>query len=561
PTLRIVDFVCVAMMILIRDELLESDYAGCLSMLMRYPPVPDVDFLVKQAIYLRDHMTTDGGAQVILQNAIRSGKTITPHITTDATDREPNRNSISTGSLDGLVPDGFVHVTKNVLESRSAVALNKAILSAVGEVKKNVLRRPENLSHENQSATVDASSSAGELARLREQNRQMAGVVSKSIELLEQELFVRQKNREAQNLTEQEKIEKSSDGSRSSFDEVVSSNEENSALTANEISILHALTGLKHVRDVLDGTTRDFNPGVFYGSNHSSGEEQDHWEVVDDEVSVVSVLSTAGEDDETSSTAKDGIQSKHDKSSSVTNSLKSTLSNNDVSSISKSVPRTPSPSPSYTSYSSSHNDTKHVLKKSSSDSIANNSASTNTNVRQRTSSSSSTRSRPQSIVFSKPKINLDDVLEDVAKSEPQGKINPPKATISSNSKYSWMVEGAENDENSLFNPKRVVSINRSSEDDIFNQPPSSPKQRRISNVRSSISTTNTPLATNRIDLNDPVDPLGATPFPSKNNVISRDRSESVGSTSSFDNTRSKNSVTAISIVPTSKHTEDPLGVL
>ncbi|CAG8478943.1 12154_t:CDS:2 [Ambispora gerdemannii] len=627
PTLRIVDFVCVAMMLLIRDELLESDYAGCLSMLMRYPPVSDVDFLVKQAIFLRDHMTTDGGAQIILQNAIRAGKSISAHITTTAGDRDSNRNSTSSGSLDVLVPDGFVHVTKNVLESRSAVALNKAILSAVGEVKvskdkrklnfksnwlfidlidftrslnnlqKNVLRRPEHLSHESrkrasdfpsrfgnsipnnhqqqqqqrESATVDTSSSAAELARLREQNRQMAGVVSKSIELLEQELFVRQKNREIQNLAEQEKIEKSSDRSRSSsFDDVISSNEENSALTANEISILHALTGLKHVRDVLDGTTRDFNPGVFYGSNHSAGstgEEHDHWEVVDDEVSVVSVLSTTGEDDETSSTtAKDVIQSKHEKILSVTNSQRSTLSNNDVFSISKSVPRTPSPP--VTSHTSSHNDTKHVSKKSSSDSIVNNSAfTTNTNVRTRVSANSTSSTtkgtRPQSIVSSKPKLNLDDVLKDVANSEPQGKLSLPKATISSNSKYSWMVEGSENDENSLFSPKRgnpTGSINRSSEDDIFSQPPSSPKQRRVSNVRSSMSTNTTSLATNRIslDLNDPVDPLSAT---IKNSATSRDRSGSVGSTSSFDSTRLKSGVTATSIVPTSKHTEDPLGVL
>ena len=106
---------------------LASDYAGCLSMLMRYPPTDaqDVEVLVNQAIYLRDHSTPEGGAYIIKNNALRKGK---PFPVLIPSSKEPLK-------LEGLVQEGFVHVTKNILESRSTVAINKAILNAVGEVK------------------------------------------------------------------------------------------------------------------------------------------------------------------------------------------------------------------------------------------------------------------------------------------------------------------------------------------------------------------------------------------------------------------------------------------
>src|SRR3954470_17652163 len=107
---------------------LASDYAGCLSMLMRYPPTSDasdVEVLINQAIYLRDHSTSEGGDYIIKKNALRKGK---PFPVLIPSSKEPLK-------LEGLVQEGFVHVTKNVLESRGAVAINKAILNAVGEVK------------------------------------------------------------------------------------------------------------------------------------------------------------------------------------------------------------------------------------------------------------------------------------------------------------------------------------------------------------------------------------------------------------------------------------------
>ncbi|XP_070535414.1 TBC1 domain family member 5-like isoform X2 [Ptychodera flava] len=52
-TFDLVDYIFVAMLIYIRDRLLLGDYPGCMKLLMRYPPVTDVHYLLNEALYLR----------------------------------------------------------------------------------------------------------------------------------------------------------------------------------------------------------------------------------------------------------------------------------------------------------------------------------------------------------------------------------------------------------------------------------------------------------------------------------------------------------------------------
>ncbi|CAG8444602.1 4847_t:CDS:10 [Funneliformis mosseae] len=601
PTLRIVDFVCVAMMLLIRDELLMSDYAGCLSMLMRYPPTSDVEVLVPQAIFLRDHLTPEGGASIIQENALRIGKLLS--VPTHPL-KEPHK-------IEGLVQEGFVHVTKNVLESRGAVAINKAILTAVGEVKvsdRNVLRRPDgqirteydkrtrpgsaeysqkyaqsNHSYQQQiSNHVDplrSETTSEEITKLKEQNRQIALVVQKSIEILEQEILGRAKLREITSAADAEKIEKSSDGSesRSSFEYISgNNNEDSSTLSPNEISVLHVLHGLKHIRDVLNGFVKEFNPHIMEISSHN-GEDHDHWEVVDDGVSVVSV---AGTEDETASVTKE-IQTKQDKittpsSSSSTNvnatktTVSETISTKPVQTISitslQSSPPTStkatssqevfpskfdSPSQVYPSQNVTLQQRSNITKR----------ASTNTSLSRspsyekfKASAASPKTQRPISISIQKSKLRFEDILNDMENSG----TGSPKSSIASNSKYSWMIEGyTDEDDNSLFNPKRasIGSINslsglssdfsKDTDDDVFKSI-STPNQRKTRN--SSIVSS---LYSERID------PLGASPFAQKN--MSRERSESIGSASSSNEKRSSSHIftTNTPVLPV----DDPLGVL
>ncbi|CAG8524741.1 6773_t:CDS:10 [Paraglomus brasilianum] len=563
PTLKIVDFICVAMMMLIRDDLLASDYAGCLSMLMRYPQTPGIDFLVDQAKYLLEHLSPEGGYHIIRQNAIRAGKDISPVIPTE---HSSARSSVSSGPLiEGFVPEGFVHVTKNVFDNR---AINKAILTAVGavgEVKKNVLRRPEshtrsenenrrrtsstdfptkysifNSTH-HQSPSADSTRSdsqlSDELSKLREQSRQMAIIMQKSVDILEHEIFVRAKMNDSNN-GDAEKTEKSSDGStpRSSFEYIrPSNNEESATSTPGEVSILHALAGLKHVRDVLSGAVREFNPNVLDALHHSD----DHWEVLDDQVSVVSVVSIAGEEDEANSVNKEVAQQKQEKLTSPAFQRTTSLTDN----LSKRPLRNPSPPSPVSSQQSSA-----VYSATSSYTTSTPTVSDSKNI-----SSSTTTTFTRSIPpIPKQRMNIDDVFNEIENSDPQGRPIKPKATIASSSKYSWMIE---EDDNSLFNRKRGslpadrLSLNTSNLDNpILEEDPFS----NMSSPSSAQKKTRSPL-TPTIPVapviaekeSGRVDPLGATA-----SKATKVRSESDSLTSP----RPKS-------MTSTPYTEDPLGVL
>ncbi|CAD5122695.1 DgyrCDS11105 [Dimorphilus gyrociliatus] len=53
-SLDLVDYIFTAMLIYIRDQLISRDYASCLSVLMRYPPAPDIQYFIDLALHLRD---------------------------------------------------------------------------------------------------------------------------------------------------------------------------------------------------------------------------------------------------------------------------------------------------------------------------------------------------------------------------------------------------------------------------------------------------------------------------------------------------------------------------
>lgn len=70
PSLALVDHICLAMLLRIRWELLEADYNTAMTLLLRYPE-PNKDHppqtFVLDALYLRDHMTTDGSGYLVLK--------------------------------------------------------------------------------------------------------------------------------------------------------------------------------------------------------------------------------------------------------------------------------------------------------------------------------------------------------------------------------------------------------------------------------------------------------------------------------------------------------------
>jgi TBC1 domain family protein 5 len=150
-TLEIVDMISIAMLLRIRWDLVAADTNEAFSLLLRYPEpaVPAYTF-IKDALYLRDHLTPQGGAEIIS----RYGKQA-PAIELEASptvrDPSPSPSFASSRTRRSLgSPRSFVGqqgagleamlqgAAKNVFERGSQWGVGKAIREAVGEVKKNV---------------------------------------------------------------------------------------------------------------------------------------------------------------------------------------------------------------------------------------------------------------------------------------------------------------------------------------------------------------------------------------------------------------------------------------
>ena len=52
----LLDFLCVAMLVFVRAHLLASDNTGCLMRLLKFPPVEDVNELVRMSVKYRDYI-------------------------------------------------------------------------------------------------------------------------------------------------------------------------------------------------------------------------------------------------------------------------------------------------------------------------------------------------------------------------------------------------------------------------------------------------------------------------------------------------------------------------
>ncbi|KAF8458399.1 rab-GTPase-TBC domain-containing protein [Terfezia claveryi] len=75
PDFTLVDYICVAMLLRIRWELLEFDYSMTLTLLLRYPAPKHPNLpatFVSDAIYLRNHLDLSGGAYIISKYSNRT---------------------------------------------------------------------------------------------------------------------------------------------------------------------------------------------------------------------------------------------------------------------------------------------------------------------------------------------------------------------------------------------------------------------------------------------------------------------------------------------------------
>ncbi|KAI7818855.1 hypothetical protein BC939DRAFT_480032 [Gamsiella multidivaricata] len=342
PSLKICIFIGLAMLLRIRDELLEEeDFAVCLHKLMRYPPVKDVQLFIPQAVTLQKDPNSSGGLEIIRQNSALSGKPLPPlpspgseaeHGTQyqnqsqqhprdgspspysrqqqysqqgQQYDRTKNQilgfssngvlsQHLPPAALDAIKPvaEGFVHVTKNVLESKGGAALNKAI----HDMKKNTqsyIRKantptPPPLAANfppmfdqaiSSSSRVVASTQPAPVTHKNQSSNNTAIDPDKQVQLQLGQIVAK-----ALVILESEYISPSNNNDSSKSKEHMSSNGKSPSKAASA-----AFSGLEHVRDILLGLSKDLDPLVIEsGMLEKSGQ----------------VSSDAGTRDTTQSTAK-----------------------------------------------------------------------------------------------------------------------------------------------------------------------------------------------------------------------------------------------------------------
>jgi len=151
-SLEIVDHICLVMLLRIRWELMESDYNSALTLLLRYPSLPQglaPQSLVLDALYLREHMHHGGGGYIVLKYTDRPLQPTDRPATPPALQR--NITAFSgvnaaraalgrVGAVDGRskqsrnIESIFQSAAKNIHARSEQFNIGKAVRSAVDEV-------------------------------------------------------------------------------------------------------------------------------------------------------------------------------------------------------------------------------------------------------------------------------------------------------------------------------------------------------------------------------------------------------------------------------------------
>lgn len=150
-SLRLMEHVCIAMLLRIRDALVLADYSEFLQLLLRYPTLSDgthrVSLLLQQAIYLRDNVSAAAGERCREQN-LELGATAGANLVAGS-DTEPRRRSQrqqvghrKASSMSPAVGGGFLSggglvggLAKGVYGQAEALGINKALFGAFDEIR------------------------------------------------------------------------------------------------------------------------------------------------------------------------------------------------------------------------------------------------------------------------------------------------------------------------------------------------------------------------------------------------------------------------------------------
>ncbi|KAG6287466.1 hypothetical protein E4U46_004070 [Claviceps purpurea] len=198
PSLELVDLICVAMLIRIRQQLLEADYSVCLQLLLKYPS-PEQPHgphtFVDDAVYLRDHLDRAGGSSLIMKY---TGKM--PEYRSEKTSSSSSRNGGRT-TRSRLSPplrlmqqqptvetflQGAAKGANRMLEKGEKLGINQAVRDAVDEIRRNVqsfneVRQAQRSSEEGTEIAERGDGAVKALAAMERRNMQLASLLRDTV--------------------------------------------------------------------------------------------------------------------------------------------------------------------------------------------------------------------------------------------------------------------------------------------------------------------------------------------------------------------------------------------
>ncbi|KAK6585623.1 hypothetical protein PZA11_002350 [Diplocarpon coronariae] len=207
PGLDLVDMVCVAMLLRIRWQLLETNYSFALMLLLKYPaPVAPYgpQTFVDDAIFLRDNFSAAGGAQIISKYTGKSpalhlsdsrpatplGQAVSPKLNMSRTRSQmpsPARFLQQQGGVEAL----FQGAANRVFDRAERLGINQAVRDAVDEAKKNMqgLQTSRNNSRRRRSSIMRWSLDEGRsipnprayVEEIHARNQQLAGMLDQAM--------------------------------------------------------------------------------------------------------------------------------------------------------------------------------------------------------------------------------------------------------------------------------------------------------------------------------------------------------------------------------------------
>ncbi|KAM3415265.1 hypothetical protein BST61_g8795 [Cercospora zeina] len=142
PSLELVDYICLTLLLRIRWHLLDADYNAALGLLLKYPELDEdlpAQVLALDALYLKSHLNSEGGSYCVLKY---TGRPL-PESNRPATPPALQRNITTFSGINAARRtaqprlEGLLHTTaKNIYAQGGKLGLGKAVRNAVDEVHK-----------------------------------------------------------------------------------------------------------------------------------------------------------------------------------------------------------------------------------------------------------------------------------------------------------------------------------------------------------------------------------------------------------------------------------------